>query len=233
MNCSPALWWAGLVWAMLAALSASGCQQAGAGADRDASAIPGVSANAGGPYAALRQNPIITFDARATDDPYDQIAFYEWDLGDDQTGQGAALEHQYQEEIREYAVTLTVRDVDGLMLDSDATRARIRDRPVASFAVDSSDDLVVGTPVAFDASASHDGDGLGFVEWYRWDFDFERDGDFSLNRLSSEPRISRVFARAGDYTVALIVVDDDGFESGIVTLDILVEDAEGAIVIIE
>ncbi len=223
---------AGLLLTIAIALVSPGCRQPGAGDPGDP--VPSnVSANAGGPYAKLAEAPIVTFDASGTLDPHHEIVVYEWDFGDGETGEGVQIDHTYPATVGEYAVTLTVRNADGVALDHDNTRARIRLRPIATFDIHNRDDLFVGTPVVFDASDSNDGDGLGFVKWYRWDFDFDSEGEFMLDGLTAAPETSRVFTRPGNYVVALMVVDDDGFRSPIVTSDILVQDAGGAIIIIE
>lgn len=192
-----------------------------------------VSADAGGPYAALRETPLITFDGGETSDPEGNIVDYLWDFGDGTTGDGEVVEHAYEGTIAEYTVTLTLRGTGSVELDSDTTAARIRERPVGSFEViTAAEEIVVGGQVEFDASASNDGDGLGFVGEYRWDFEY--DGDFSPSKSASEP-IARHTWTAGEFprevTVALMVVDDDGFESSSVTSrDITVNDAEGVMV---
>ncbi|TVR06376.1 MAG: PKD domain-containing protein [Spirochaetaceae bacterium] len=234
MNCSAIAHRAGLLLTITVALVVSGCEQAGTSAAAPVDpVISNVSANAGGPYAKLAEDPVVTFDASGTLDPDNEIAVYQWDFGDGQTRNGVQIIHTYPQLVGEYAVTLTVRNAGGLVLDSDTTRARIRLRPVATFDVQNHDELVIGTPVVFDASGSDDGDGLGFVRWYRWDFDYDPDDGFNLNQSTTSPQTQRVFTRPGEYPIALVVVDDDGFRSEIVTSSILVQDAEGAIIIIE
>lgn len=213
-----------------------GCGQAGSGPPDDPAISPvpsSVTADAGGPYAQLVENRIVAFDASGTVDPDGQIDRYEWNFGDGQTGVGEQIEHTYQEEPGEYTVTLTVRDRNLLVLDSDTTRARIRLRPIAAFEVLDSTKLVVGRSVEFDASGSQVGDGLGFLNWYRWDFDFDSVEGFKPDRNTTTPHTSRVFIRPGDYTIALVVVDDDGFHSDIVTSEIQVQRTDGAIITIE
>lgn len=194
-----------------------------------------VAADAGGPYSALRESPVITFDGRNTADPDGRIVAYLWDFGDTTLGEGEVVEHMYAATVAEYTVILTVKDAGAVELDSDITTARIRERPVASFAVASAaEDIVVGRQLELDASASEDGDGLGFVAEYRWDFD--HDGDFSPTKSTPEPVTTHIWT-SGEFprevTVALMVVDDDGFESGIATRVITVKDAEGAKILIE
>lgn len=232
MDRSAAALCMGLFFAATTIFVLLGCPQAGSGPSDD-SVVSGVTADAGGPYAQLVENPVVVFDAGGTLDPDRVIERYEWSFGDLETGEGVQIEHTYPELAREYAVTLTVRDANGVALDSDTTRARIRLRPIAAFEVRDSTELVVGKPVEFDASGSRVGDGLGFLEWYRWDFDFDPAEDFTPDRNTSTPHTSRVFTRPGSYTIALVVVDDDGFHSDIVTYEILMQDTEGAIIIIE
>ena len=195
-----------------------------------------VAADAGGPYAALRESPVITFDGGGTSDPENQIVTYLWDFGDGTLGEGIVVDHAYAETVAEYSVKLTVKDAGAVELDGDITTARIREHPVASFAVvTAAEEIVVGRQVELDASASHDGDGLGFVAEYRWDFDYDTD-IFSPSKSTSDPVTTHVWT-SGEFprevTVALTVVDDDGFASEIVTSNVEIKDAEGAKIIIE
>ena len=54
----------------------------------------------------------VNFDASASQDPDGSIVLYEWDFGDDETGEGVQTEHTY-EEADTYTVTLTLEDDDG------------------------------------------------------------------------------------------------------------------------
>ncbi len=195
-----------------------------------------VRADAGGPYAALSESPVITFDGTKTTDPESVIMTYHWDFADGALVEGVVVEHEYAATVAEYSVKLTVKDADEIELDSDITTARIRERPVASFEVaTAAEDIVVGRQIEFDASASEDGDGLGAVAEYRWDFDYETD-NFSPSKSTSDPVTTHVWT-FGDFprevTVAVMVVDDDGFESDIATSSVEINDAEGATIIIE
>lgn len=231
MDCSAAARRSCLLLTVAGVLALIGCAQAGSGPPDDP-AISNVKANAGGPYAQLVDNPVVAFNADETYDPEEEIERYEWNFGDGATGYGVEFQHTYLD-LGEYAVTLTVKNANGLALDSDTTRARIRLRPIAEFDVRDSTELVVGKPVEFDASGSQVGDGLGFLEWYRWDFGYDSAEDFTLDYVTTDSQAIRVFTRPGNYTVALVVEDDDGFRSDIVTSEILVQDTEGAIITIE
>ena len=63
------------------------------------------------------QNPVIgeeiTFDASDSYDPDGEIVSYEWDFGDDSTGNGEVVTHAYSS-ADAYTVTLTVTDDDGV-----------------------------------------------------------------------------------------------------------------------
>jgi len=68
-------------------------------------------ADAGGLYQA-EIGEIITFDGTNSIDPEGEIASYEWDFGDENTGNGPNPTHSYSEE-GIYAATLTVTDSQG------------------------------------------------------------------------------------------------------------------------
>ncbi|MFP4231619.1 MAG: PKD domain-containing protein [Spirochaetaceae bacterium] len=224
----------------------SGCSPAGAnggggGSGGSDGTEPGllVSADAGGPYAALCENPDITFDASATADPQGEISVFRWDPGD---GSGTVehdtalspAAHTYPGDgPAEYTVTLEVVDIAGTVLGTDQTVARIRERPVAAFTCP--EETEVGVETEFDAGDSTDGDNLGYVAEYLWDFDF--DGEFSETTGTTDAVVTHVFCtpnEAGEATtVALKVVDDDGFESDVYQDTIVVNDSGGAVIIIQ
>ncbi|MFP4432683.1 MAG: PKD domain-containing protein [Spirochaetaceae bacterium] len=225
----------------------SGCSPAGAngggGGSGDSDGTepgPLVSADAGGPYAALCENPHITFDASATADPQGEISVFRWDPGDgsEAVEHGTALSpeaHTYPGDHSgdgpaEYTVTLEVVDVGGTVLDTHQTVARIRERPVAAFTCP--EETEVGVETEFDAGDSTDGDDLGYVAEYLWDFDF--DGEFSETTVTTDAVVTHVFyVPNAETTVALKVVDDDGFESEVYQDTIEVNDSGGAVIIIQ
>ena len=63
------------------------------------------------------QNPVvgltITFDASASNDPDGTIVKYDWNFGDETTGEGVTTTHTYTSPAN-YTVTLTVKDGQGL-----------------------------------------------------------------------------------------------------------------------
>lgn len=226
-----------------------GCSPAGAGGGGSSSGSDDgepdllVSADAGGPYAALCESPEVVFDAGASVDPQGEIDLFRWYPGDgsgpiqgdtalshtvhtypgDHSGDGPAV----------YIVTLEVVDISGDILDTDQTVTRIRRRPVAGFSCP--EETAVGIETEFDAGVSTDGDGLGYVAEYLWDFDF--DGEFSETKRTTEPVVTHVFHTPNevgeDTTIALKVVDDDGFESEPQEASIFVNDSQGAVIIIQ
>jgi PKD repeat protein len=224
---------------LVAACTAAGAGGGGGGdGSPDDSPAPAVVADAGGPYALLWHEPPIRvdFDASGTIDSHGEVATYRWDPGDGspplESGHYAASHDYAADAPAEYEVTLTVHDAGGTELSSDRTVVRLRSSPVAAFEVATAPDaLQVGEPATFDASASTDGDGLGFVASYLWDFDYG--GDFSVDLRSTSSTMTTVLYDPGEVTVALVVVNDDGFYSEPTTVDIDVADADGAVIIIQ
>lgn len=228
-----------------------GCSPAGAGGGGggsssdpdDGDPVPLVSADAGGPYTALCANPEVMFDAGETVDPQGEIDVYRWYPGDgsgpvEHDGALSPDPHRYPGDHSgdgpaAYDVTLEVVDISGVVLDTAETVARIRRIPVAAFSCPT--ETVIGTETEFDAGASTDGDGLGYVAEYLWDFDF--DGEFSATTRTAESVVTHVFHTPdteGEHTtVALRVVDDDGFESELQQENIVVDDSQGAVIIIQ
>jgi PKD repeat protein len=147
----------------------------------------------------------VTFDASESSSPNPPIVSYEWDFGDDETGDGVTVEHTYTEK-GTYAVTLVVTDSTG------ATAARTDEvqalslAPVAKFTV-APYYVTVDETVWFDASDSYDPDGE-IVE-YLWDFG---DGTTDEGVVVSHEYTS---AQGTGWRpqIILTVVDDDGVVS--------------------
>jgi len=193
---------------------------------------PEVTANAGGPYAALWENPTVEFDASDSGDPGRRVDSYVWDAGDGSdlvVNDTSTQSHTYPTTVGAYTVTLVLLDSGGSPLDWDTSVTRIRARPNAAFTPPAG--ATLGEPAIFDASASDDGDGLGEVAYYEWDFDY--DGSFHTDQRTSALLTTHTFSAKGEQTVALIVIDDDGFSSSAVSATVSVADAEGAVITIE
>ena len=174
-------------------------------------AAPEVVVDAGGPYVAHRDTPTITCQATAIQGEA-QIASYDWDMGDDTQKSGPTVEHTYDANPAIYEIVLIARSAGGTALAGDTAVARIRASPVASFVVVTEvDERIVGSLIGFDASSSHDGDELGHIAQFQWDFHYS--DSFNPKRITSQASTQYRFPREGEYTVALRVVDDDGFES--------------------
>ncbi|MDP8223023.1 MAG: PKD domain-containing protein [Candidatus Lernaella stagnicola] len=62
----------------------------------------------------------VVFDGNDSIDPCGEIVAFEWDFGDGETGDGAAVEHTY-DEVGEVTVLLTVTDLDGITADYSET----------------------------------------------------------------------------------------------------------------
>jgi PKD repeat protein len=149
-------------------------------------------------------NLTCTFDASASADGDGAIVRFDWDFGDGTVmlDAGPTPEHVYTA-ASDFDVTVTVTDNGGL--DDDATVGVTTTdgpnaAPTASFTVD-----CTFLSCEFDASASADGDGT--VSTYLWNFgDGTPPADGAVNP-------THVFGAAGDYTVTLIVTDNDDADS--------------------
>ena len=142
-------------------------------------------------------NETVIFASNSTDvDGY--IVSWLWDFGDGSYDSGQIVTHTYAT-AGNYSVTLTVIDNDGLS-DTVTHVKTVLATPVASF-LESSESLMVGETVIF-ASTSTDLDGY-IVSWL-WDF-----GDGSYGKGSS---VTHAYAKAGNYSVALTVTDNQGLQ---------------------
>ncbi|QZX99120.1 PKD domain-containing protein [Halobaculum rubrum] len=147
----------------------------------------------------------LTFDASGASDPDGSISRYEWDLdGDgDYDATGRVVERGV-ERSGTYEIGLRVTDDDGATdrVSRSVTVAEPENQqPTATFEVSPSPP-VAGSPATFDASAADDPDGS--ITGYEWDLD----GDGGVD--ASGRSVEHTFEEAGDVTVTLRVIDDDG-----------------------
>jgi len=149
------------------------------------------------------ENPVvgetITFDASSSYDPNDgEVVAYNWDFGDGSTAEGQVITHSYVQP-GEYTVTLTVTDNDGLTGFTHKI-VSVKFQPIASFTY-FPENPRVNEQITFDASDSYDPDGYEIVA-YTWDFG---DGNTADGQV-----ITHSYTQPKDYTVTLIVTDNDG-----------------------
>jgi PKD repeat protein len=141
----------------------------------------------------------VSFDGTGSIDPDGDMLAYEWDFGDGMIGSGESPTHTYMG-ADNYLVTLVVTD-DGGAADSSATVAAIaltNLHPLAEANGPYSGS--VGVDVDFDGTGSSDPDGT--ILCMHWDF-----GD-DTNGTGETP--SHAYMAAGNYSVTLTVIDDDG-----------------------
>ncbi|WP_073392343.1 PKD domain-containing protein [Jatrophihabitans endophyticus] len=141
-----------------------------------------------------------SFDGSASSDPDGSITSYAWDFGDgsSKTTTGPTVDHAYGS-AGTRTVSLTVSD--NRQATATVTKSAVatapNSPPTASFALS-----CANLTCTFDGSGSTDSDGS--VTAYAWNF-----GD-GKSDTTSGAKVSHTFSSAGDYTVALQVVDDDG-----------------------
>jgi PKD repeat protein len=140
----------------------------------------------------------IGFDASGSSDPDGSIISYEWDFGDGSLTTGQTAFHSYDQD-GTYTVALTVIDTSG-STDTVAKTVQVGNQaPVADFGVSPSPPNA-GEPVTFDGTQSDDPDGS--IASYQWDLG---DGTTAIGETPTH-----TYDTAGNYTVALTVIDDDG-----------------------
>jgi subtilase family serine protease len=154
----------------------------------------------GGPYAAPTSAPI-TFDGSASTDPDGSIASYVWTWGDGSPdGTGVSATHAFTS-AGTYSVTLTVTDQGGATASA-STTATIWNRPPTADAGGPYSGEA-GTSLIVSAAGSTDADGN--IASYRWSW-----GDGSADTTVTSATASHVYQAAGDYTISLVVTDDQG-----------------------
>ena len=151
----------------------------------------------------------VTFDATGSVDPDGVIADYSWNFGDGGVSRGNLVQHTFTAE-GVYQVELRVVDNDGAIATAITTIA-VGNAPEASFTFAPDAPAADIDLVQFDASASTDD---GAIVEYQWDF-----GD---GTTGSGVAAQHTYTRAGEFEVALIVIDDDGIPSAPAVLPISV-----------
>lgn len=144
----------------------------------------------------------VHFDASASADPNGEVVAFAWDFGDGTTGEGQTTSHTYAA-VGTYTLSLTVKDNKGGVSQlKQEVRVIINVPPLADFSVKPAPSkrvLQSLDELAF-SDESHDPDGE-VVAW-AWDFG---DGVASEGQTTSH-----TYQRGGNYTVTLIVTDDQG-----------------------
>lgn len=145
----------------------------------------------------------VGFDGSGSSDLDGLIKSFAWSFGDGSVGSGQFVDHNYSTP-GNYTATLTVTDDGGATAASTVAIAVavppvvVNQPPLASFTAAL---LVAGTTqLGFDASASRDPDGT--IVSYGWNFG---DGATATGRS-----VNHQFLAAGDFTVTLTVVDNQG-----------------------
>lgn len=146
---------------------------------------------------------VIAFDASESYDTDGAIVSYFWDFGDGSNASGMIVDHSYADD-GDYTVTLTVTDDDGASASASATKT-VLNRPPLAFFIYFPDFPVLGETVIFNASASYDPDGA--IVSYKWNF-----GDGAPNVITPETMITHEYSAFGNYTITLIVTDNDGLQ---------------------
>ncbi len=152
---------------------------------------------------SLDLSPVSTIDfsARSSTDAENQIATFNWDFGDGNTGSGPQISHTYSSS-GTYMVKLTVDDGEGLSnsVRSIEKTVAVNSHPIASF--DAPEVVAPGEPFVADASTSTDAE--GYISSYEWFLDDQPVGNETTLSLSIEDE--------GTHTLTLRVRDDSGFE---------------------
>ena len=145
------------------------------------------------------------FDATASGDPDGTITSYQWAFGDGSTGTGSVVYHQFAAG-GTFSVTLTVTDNGGAAnsVTHPVQVNALLQAPVAAFTV-TPPSPVVGSPVLFDASSSHDPDGT--IVSYQWDFN----GDGTIDASGVTGQV--IYSTPGTTTVRLTVTDNSGLSA--------------------
>jgi PKD repeat protein len=171
------------------------------GASDSASHTVTLSAANGPPSAEITyscEERVCSFDGNGSTDIDGSIDSWSWDFGDGNSGSGSLASHEFAAD-GQYTVQLTVTDdrnaENSAFVSIEVLAAPPNQPPQAEFSYECTD-----LECRFEASQSVDSDGT-VVSW-SWTF-----GD---GATATGPAPMHRYAGAGDYTVRLVVSDDEG-----------------------
>ncbi len=145
----------------------------------------------------------LTFDGSASVAPGGTIAAYAWSFGDGTTADGARATHAFSAP-GTYSVRLTVWSASGATSQATGSVVIGPAQPSVTFTTPGG---LAGSAIPFTASATDPG---ATIVAYRWTF-----GD---GGTGSGPHPEHVYARAGRYTVMVMVTDSAGQTAGYIQL---------------
>lgn len=140
------------------------------------------------------------------------ISSWSWDFGDGGGSVAPNPSHRFEDD-GQYSVVLTVTDDDGDQDYEEKTITVSNVPPVCGFNYSPSNLTTKDTVQFYDSSTDSD----GTIDAWEWSFG---DGDVSINQNPTHR-----FSQAGEFTVSLIVTDDDG-DTDTVTVVVVVRQAE-------
>ena len=141
----------------------------------------------------------------------DSIVSYHWDFGNGDTAEMTNPQYTFEEE-GNYEVTLTVTDNEGLSSTSNAILISVLPSNTAPVALAEADVTSGEVPLAVQFTGSNSTDDTEVVNYF-W--------NFGNGETSDEANPSMVFTQEGNYTVVLVVEDEEG-EFSVATLSITV-----------
>jgi serine protease len=139
------------------------------------------------------------FNGASSSDPDGEVAYWQWTLGDGNSGNGQSISHTF-EETGFYTVTLTVEDDKGATDSKNRTVGvtKSNELPQADFSFNCNE-----SQCSFDGGSSSDSDGS--IDSWNWSF-----GD---GRNASGSQVEHEYTAGGTFTVTVEVSDNDGGSS--------------------
>jgi len=170
---------------------------------RVGNAGPGAVVNHGSPWKVNESESVELNASGSWDSPSDMgNLVYIWDFGDGSTGHGWNVSHHYSKS-GGYTVTLMVSDGKDIGLAGVLIEVQNLP-PSADVGTPGERKASVGQPVIFDASGSTD----TLSDLHALNYTWRIDNDTVYGKV-----VGYTFSKTGDFTVSLIVRDDDGATS--------------------
>lgn len=153
---------------------------------------------------SIKYGESITFDANSSTDSDGQIVGFHWkDENNVTLSSEARFIHTFAT-TGTHTITLTVTDDGGLgAIDSVTIIVQELQKPLAVIN-SSTDTVIIGETILFDANSSTDADGQ--IVSYQW-------LDETNTTLSDQKSFPYVFTTSGEHNITLVVMDDDGQEA--------------------
>jgi PKD repeat protein len=146
----------------------------------------------------------VSANGNGSSDPDGNIVNYQWTVSDGRTASGSQANFTFNS-AGQYTIVLEVTDNDGLSATTEET-VTVEEKPKNAPTANMSVNPISGkTPLTVSANGNNSFDSDGEIVGYQW--------RVSDGKKASGPQANFTFNSAGQYTISLVVTDNDGLSA--------------------